>query len=322
MKKSTVKCQYNILDCVGNTPMVRLERIFSDSSIQFYGKLEMFNPGGSVKDRTALRIIQQAMIRGDISRETCIIESTSGNMGIGLARVCHYYGMKLILVTDLHINEMTVCILKAFGAKVVKVDEHDGNGGYLNSRLSKVQSLLNEIPNSYWPDQYHNMDNPKAHEETYLEIVEALGTEPPDYIFISTSTCGTLTGFGDAIAKYGAKTKLIAVDAAGSVIFDDNPRARLIPGMGASRKSDFLKRDQVSKVVHVTDQQSVEGCHMLLASESIMAGGSSGAVVKAVEYSLNTIPADAIVVAIMADNGERYLSTIYNENWISNTFNS
>jgi len=310
-----------ILGFIGNTPLVPLNRIFKDSKVQLYGKLEMFNPGGSIKDRTAYNIIKNALDKGIVSSNTTIIESTSGNMGVGLARICHYFGLRLILVTDPHINALTTSILKTFNAEIITVDKHDGKGGYLNTRLSKVQQLLKEIPNSFWTDQYHNMDNPSAHEETFLEILNSL-KKAPDYIFVSTSTCGTLRGLGDAIIKYKADTKVIAIDAVGSLIFGYEPKKRIIPGMGASRASSFLISEQVDEVVLISDQESVQGCHHLLKTESILVGGSSGAIVKAIEKKIKQIPDGATIVAIFADNGERYLNTIYSEDWVKQHFKS
>lgn len=308
-----------ITDCVGNTPLVHLCRMFPESKIQLYGKLEMFNPGGSIKDRTALNIMMKALEKGLIDSGTTIVESSSGNMGIGLARTCHYLGMKLILVTDPHLNTLAEKILRAFQVEIIKVDQHDGNGGYLETRLKTVQQLLEDIPHSFWPNQYYNMDNPMAHEQTFLEIIESLGAAP-DYLFVSTSTCGTLRGFADAVEKYHTDTKIIAVDAVGSVIFGDIPRLRLIPGMGASCSSNFLKREQVHTVVHVSDKESIEGCQRLLARESILAGGSSGAVMKAIEKHLPVMPENARVVGVIADNGERYLDTIYSDEWVKKHF--
>lgn len=308
-----------ILSCIGNTPLIKLHRIFNSSNIKLYGKMEMFNPGGSIKDRTAYNILKNALEQGILQEHSTVIESTSGNMGIGLARVCHFLGLKLILVTDPHINDMCVSILKAFKANIITVEQHDGKGGYLNTRLQKVQQLLDEIPDSFWPNQYHNMDNPLAHEQTFVEITESLGNNP-DYIFVSTSTCGTLRGLADAIEKYQANTKIIAVDAIGSVIFGDTPQKRIIPGMGASRQSNFVKMEQVHQVVHISDQETVEGCHQLLKTESILAGGSSGALVKAIEKMIPELPNHATVVAIFPDNGERYLQTIYSEAWVNHHF--
>ncbi|PVH25199.1 2,3-diaminopropionate biosynthesis protein SbnA [Sphingobacterium corticibacter] len=305
----------DILSCIGHTPLVRFNKLFLELNATVYGKLEMLNPGGSIKDRTAHNIIRHAMNLGKINANSVIIESTSGNMGIGLARICHFYGLKLFLVTDPHINPLAEKILRTFNAEIVKVSTDDGTGGYLNSRLKKVEELLQAIPNSFWPDQYHNMDNPAAHEQTFKEIVEDLGAAP-DYLFIPTSTCGTLRGFADAIQQMGVHTRIVAVDAEGSLIFKDKPSPRLIPGMGASRKSHFLKQDHVHNVVHVSDTECVAGCHQLLAQESILAGGSSGAVVKAIaSYQQKFLPGQQIV-AIIPDNGERYLDTIYSTEWL------
>lgn len=320
MQLTNVKKPHSgIIDCVGNTPLVRLSRVFPGSKIQLYGKLEMFNPGGSIKDRTALNIISHAIDKKVVDSATTIIESTSGNMGIGLARTCHYLGIRLILVTDPHLNALTEKILKTFKAEIVTVDQHDGNGGYLNTRLARVKELLAEIPNSFWPDQYHNMDNPWAHEQTFLEVSDAL-CRAPDYFFVATSTCGTLRGIADAVEKYQTKTKIIAVDAKGSIIFGSSPSARLIPGMGASRRSSFLKTEQVHDIVHVSDKESVDGCHKLLHSESMLAGGSSGAIIKAIEKRLPQFAEDAVVVGLFPDNGERYLDTIYSDDWVAKHF--
>lgn len=305
----------NILSCIGHTPLVRFNSVFVELKSALYGKLELLNPGGSIKDRTAHNIVRHAMNTGTINANSVLVESTSGNMGIGLARICHFYGLKLILVTDPHINPLAEKILLAFNAEIVKVDADDGTGGYLNARLKKVEQLLQDIPNSFWPDQYHNMDNPAAHQQTFKEIVDDLGFAP-DYLFIPTSTCGTLRGFADAIQHLGVHTKIVAVDAEGSLIFKDKPSPRLIPGMGASRKSHFLLHEQVHDVLHVSDADCVSGCHQLLAKESILAGGSSGAVIKAIErYQQHFLPGECIV-AIIPDNGERYLDTIYSNEWV------
>jgi N-(2-amino-2-carboxyethyl)-L-glutamate synthase len=309
----------SLLDCIGNTPLVSLKRLFSSAPIQLYGKMEMFNPGGSIKDRTALNIISKAIESGEINSNTTIIESTSGNMGIGLARICHYYGLRLMLVTDPHINPLTEKILKTFQAEIVKVDREDGMGGYLKSRLEKVEELLSSESNSFCPDQYHNFNSPLAHVSTYREIFESLG-KAPDYIFIATSTCGTLRGFAEAAAARNEFPKLIAVDAEGSVVFGREPSVRIIPGMGASRPSDFLIMDQVADVVHISDRDCIEGCRKLLNHESILAGGSSGAIVMALEKMLPTIPANSTVVALFPDSGERYMDTIFSDSWVEEKF--
>lgn len=309
-----------ILSVVGNTPLVQFSRIYADSDFRFYGKMEMLNPGGSLKDRTSANIITRALSEGIISTGSTIIESTSGNMGVGLAQVCRYHGLRLILVVDPYINKSVVKLLSAYGAQLVFVKEHDGKGGFLNTRLRKVGELLREIPGSYWPDQYHNPANPLAHIQTWREIVGEL-QDAPDYLFVPTSTCGTLMGFANEIRKSGMRTKVVAVDAKGSIVFGDKPGKRQIPGIGSSRKSDFLDMDAIHAVVHVSDSETVAGCRMLFDKECVLAGGSSGAVVHAISTMANLIPQDATVVGIFSDRGERYLDTIYSEEWVEENLN-
>lgn len=308
-----------ILSTIGETPLVKLKNVFAEYPFHFYAKMEMFNPGGSIKDRTSYHMLSEAFKQGKIAANSTIIESTSGNMGIGLAQLCLYYGLRLILVVDPHINKESAQLLRIYKAELVFVDELDDNGGYLKTRLATVQKLLKTIPNSYNPDQYHNKNNPLAHRQTFTEIIQQLGAAP-DYIIIPTSTCGTIMGFINEIDKQGYATKVIAVDAQGSVLFNQKPRERLIPGMGASQKSHFLDAAKLHAVQHISDSDAVVGCHKLLKLESMLAGGSSGAVITAIEKIAYRFKEDNTVIAIFPDRGERYLNTIYNTEWIATKF--
>lgn len=310
-----------VLSMIGNTPLVHLEKIFVEYPFNFYSKMEMQNPGGSIKDRTSHRIITQALNEGKIDGETVIIESTSGNMGIGLAQICLYYGLQLILVIDPHINLQAKRLLETYGAEFEIVTDSDGCGGYLKTRLKKVEDLLQKYPNSFNPNQYHNEDNPLSHQLTVAEIHTSLGYYP-NYIFIPTSTCGTLMGFARELERLNAKTKIVAVDAVGSVIFDDKPSMRRIPGMGSSQHPRFLDQNLIDTVLHITDEESIAGCHELLTKESILAGGSSGAVISAIKKLAPKIAKGESVVGIFSDRGERYLDTIYNKEWISKHFSN
>lgn len=306
----------NVLETVGQTPLIHLPRLFPLSDMLLYGKLEAANPGGSIKDRTAVQMLVHALKQGDLHPGQTVVESSSGNMAIGLAQTCMYYGLKLIVVVDPLINHHTLKILKTYGAEINMVDTPHADGGYLSARLEKVQQLLDEIPGSYWPDQYHNLQNPMAHRQTMREIVQALDGRL-DYLFATTSTCGTLMGCAEYVKEQGLDTKIIAVDAEGSVIFGLPPQARKIPGHGAGRPSCFLKRELVHDVVHVNDAACVAGCRRLLRTEAILAGGSSGAVVSAVEKYSPAIPSGSTCAMILCDRGERYLDTIYNDEWVA-----
>ncbi|MGB3183516.1 MAG: 2,3-diaminopropionate biosynthesis protein SbnA [Cyclobacteriaceae bacterium] len=315
MQRSGQQPFANILETIGQTPLISLPRLFPMSNIQLYGKLEAANPGGSIKDRTAARILVHALRQGDLKPGQTVIESSSGNMAIGLAQACMFYGLKLIVVVDPLINSHTLKILKTYGAEINQVDAPHADGGYLNARLERVQELLDQIPGSFWSNQYANRQNPLTHRQTMKEIAEALDGQL-DYLFAATSTCGTLMGCAEYVKDQGLDTKIIAVDAIGSAIFGMPPQTRKIPGHGAGRPSNFLKRELVHEVIHVSDTECVSGCRRLLQSEAILCGGSSGAIVSAVEKYHPHMPEGATCAIILCDRGERYLDTIYNDQWV------
>lgn len=309
-----------ILDTVGHTPLIRLNKVYPESKLKIFAKMEAFNPGGSIKDRTALQLITHAMENGQLKKGDTVVESSSGNMAIGLAQTCKYFGLKLEVVVDPMVNKQNVKIIKAFGGKVNYVTTPSKEGGFLQARLDRVQEILATNPRSFWTNQYGNTQNPAAHKQTMHEVVKDLGFAP-DYLFAATSTCGTLMGCAEYIHMNKLKTKIVGVDAVGSVIFGTPPGERKIPGHGAGRESQFLKRESIFDVVHVTDSECVEGCHRLLNTEAILCGGSSGAVTNAVQKFSHSIPFGSTVAMILCDRGERYLDTIYNEDWVKENIN-
>lgn len=309
-----------ILSAIGNTPLIRLTRSLRNIRFQLFAKLETTNPGGSIKDRTALSIIKKALDDGLIRPGGVVIESSSGNMGIGLAQVCRYFDLRFICVVDPKVTSQNVEILKAYGAEIEMVSEPDPiTKEFLQARIDRVQSLKQSIPNSFWCNQYANSFNARAHQQTMHEIVTALGGEV-DYLFCATSTCGTLRGCAEYVRDNGLRTKIIAVDAIGSVIFGDKPAKRLIPGHGAALRPELYQPDLADRCIHVSDVECVVGCRRLLRREAILAGGSSGGVLMAVEKMRTDIPPDAICAVILCDRGERYLNTIYSDTWVEKHF--
>lgn len=309
-----------ILSAIGNTPLVRLTKVMPDAPFSLYAKLEALNPGGSMKDRPAISIIQHALETGAIGSDTVIIESSSGNMGIGLAQACCYLGLRFICVVDPKTTSQNLSILRAYGAEIDLVSEPDRiTGEFLQARLDRVRQLLRSIDNSYWPNQYSNRYNFVAHRQTMEEIVTALGGEV-DYLFCATSTCGTMRGCAEYVRDHNLKTKIVAVDAAGSVIFGGPRTKRLIPGHGAAIVPELYQPGLVDEYIHVSDLDCVVGCRRLARQEAIVAGGSSGAILMAVESMRRNIPANAVCVVILADRGERYLDTIYSDEWVSKHF--
>lgn len=310
----------SILSTIGNTPLVKLSRIFRDATFSLFAKLEGFNPGGSIKDRTAHSIIRNALESGIIAPGATIIESSSGNLGIGLAQICRYYGLRLICVVDPKTTSQNREILRTYGAEIDCVTEpHAVTGEFLQARLDRVQSLLDTIEGSFWPNQYANIYNPLAHHYTMNEIAMELDGDI-DYLFCAASTCGTLRGCAEYIREHGLKTQVVAVDAVGSVIFGGKPGKRLIPGHGAALRPRLFQPGLADECIHVSDLDCIVGCRRLVERESILAGGSSGAVIMAIDLIKDKIPDAARCVAILPDRGERYLDTIYSDDWVREHF--
>lgn len=310
-----------ILSAVGNTPLVQLVRLFPQFPSQVFVKLERFNPGGSIKDRTALTMLRDRVRSGElVPGRSVVIESSSGNLAIGLAQVCAYYGIRFVCVVDPRTTRQNLAILTAYRAEIEVVEHPDpATGEYLPARLSRVRELCERIPYAYRPDQYANPLNAAAQRETMAEIVSALDGRI-DYLFCSTGTCGTLVGCAGYLRDAGLSTRVVAVDAVGSAIFGGVPAPRLIPGHGASVVPPLAAGASPDEVVHVSDLDCVVGCRLLLTREAILAGGSSGATVAALRRLIADIPAGATSVLILPDNGDRYLDTVYSDDWVTRHF--
>ncbi len=310
-----------ILGAIGRTPLVRLVRLFPEAGFSLYAKLKSLNPGGSLKDRPAREILSQALAAGTIGLDTVVVESSSGNMGIGLAQACRYLGIRFICVVDAKTTAQNRAVLSAYGAKVEVVTEPDPETGeLLQARLKRVHELCAEHPDSFWPNQYANKANSGSHYRSTMEEIVAELDGRVDYVFIATSTCGTIRGCGEYVRDHMLETKIIAVDAVGSMIFSDRPAERSIPGLGASLRPPLCDPGLVDDCVHVDDLECVTGCHRLVQREAILAGGSSGAVVAAIDRYRDRIRPGARCVAILPDRGERYLETVYSDSWVEERF--
>jgi 2,3-diaminopropionate biosynthesis protein SbnA len=320
--KERVDVDFNdgILSTIGNTPLIKLKSLFYNSEFEVYAKMELMNPGGSAKDRPALRMIHEAWKEGTIGPGTTIIESSSGNMAISLAMICKYLGMRFISVIDPRTTETNLQILKALDAKIDYVALPDPETGeFLPARLKRVQQLLAKIPGSYWPNQYANANNYLAHYHTTMkEIVTEL--ERVDYLFCSVSTCGTIRGLAEYARDHGLRTKIVAVDAEGSAIFGGNKGIRRFPGLGAGIVPPFCRSDLIDRIVHVSDSDIVKGCRLLAQKESILAGASSGGIITAVKQMEPDLTPGAVCAVILHDKGERYLDTVYSDSWVQGQF--
>jgi cysteine synthase A len=306
-----------ILAAIGDTPLVALRRLLLRPDVSVWAKLEASNPGGSAKDRPATRMIRDALDRGLIDIGTTIVESSSGNMGIGLAQACRYHGMRLIVVVDGRAHPSSVRAMRALGADVRVIAQPDAEtGDLLVARMHAVHRLLEQTPNSFWPDQYANESNPAAHAAgTMREIDEALDGEL-DYLFVATSTTGTLRGCGDYLREHGRSTRLVAVDSTGSALFGGVRDRRLLPGFGAGVETSLSAGADFDQLVRVSDLDCVVGCRRLAEREAILAGASSGGVAFALEAAAADLPAGSRCAAIFPDGGAGYLETVYDDGWV------
>ncbi|MFK0167048.1 2,3-diaminopropionate biosynthesis protein SbnA [Rhizobium sp. NPDC090279] len=311
----------DVLSLIGETPLLELTRFLKPKKFSLFAKLEGQNPGGSIKDRTALSMLRGRIEAGElIPGQSTIIESSSGNLGIGLAQISRYYGFRFICVVDPRTNAQNINIMTAYGAEVQVVRNPDpATGEFLPARIARIRSLLNNIPNSYWPNQYENPLNPAAHVRTIAEIVEQLGSAP-DYLFCATSTCGTLRGCVQHVRAAALNTKVVAVDAVGSVIFGQAAGRRLLPGHGAGIQPGHYSPSLTENVIHVSDAECISACRRLVETEAILAGASSGAVLSAVAKKASEIADGAHVAVILPDRGERYLETVYSDAWVQENF--
>jgi 2,3-diaminopropionate biosynthesis protein SbnA len=315
------KCDAGVLDAIGRTPLIRLSQVFESCHFTLYGKWEALNPGGSIKDRAALSMLRQATAEGLVGTNTTVIESSSGNMAIGMAMACAYLRVPFICVIDPKTTQTNISILRAYGAQIELVSLPDpATGEFLPERIRRVQSILHSRPDVLWMNQYANPNNALAHHGTMREIVESLG-KPPDYLLCATSTCGTLRGCSDYIKMNGLPTHVLAVDAAGSAIFNSSRCKRLLPGMGSARVPELFAPDLAERCIHVTDLDCIVGCRRLVRREAILAGASSGGVLSALDRFKASIPNGATCVLILCDRGERYLDTIYSDEWVFENFN-
>lgn len=307
-------CVNGVLEAIGNTPLIRLSRYLDDPSIDLLVKLESANPGGSAKDRPARQMLEHARNTGRIDGDTVIIESSSGNMGIGLAQACRYHDLDFVCVVDPHAQPQNIAIMRALGARIETVTREVG-GSFLGARLERVQQLQREIPNSFWPNQYANRQNAIAHDlGTIREIDRQLQGEF-DYLFVATSSTGTAQGCRRFLHDHHRQTKIIAVDAVGSVLFGGIPGPRHIPGLGAGREPALARHQSFDGVFRVSDVECVVGCRRAVIREALLVGGSAGGVLEAIRTMQDEL-AGSRCVAILHDSGTRYLDTVFDDGWV------
>lgn len=282
-------------------------------------KIECFNPAGSIKLKTAVSLLDDAEWRGLLRPGGCVIESSSGNLGIALSSICAIRGYRFICVTDPNTSPQSIALMRVFGASVVEVTERDAKGGYLQTRIDYIKRRIETDTDLFWPNQYANPANPAVHCQ---RTADAIAKEVQDlgYLFIGTGTGGTLMGCARYFRAHSPRTKIIAVDAEGSATFGFPPGRRQIPGLGTSRKPEILEPEVVDDIVVVPEGDAIRMCRLVATKFGIAVGGSTGSVLAAVARSRSRLPSGANVVAIGPDSGDRYLDTIYDDKWVEERF--
>ena len=312
----------SILETVGNTPMVRLRRIAADCPATVLAKVESFNPGGSVKDRIAIAIVEEAEAKGLLKPGGAIVEATSGNTGMGLALVAAVKGYRAIFVMPDKVSKEKINLLKSFGAEVVITPTAlppDSPESY----YEVAKRLGREVPGAYLSNQYYNPTNPEAHYRTTgPEIWKQTGGKL-DYFVVALGTGGTVSGTARFLKEMNPKIKVIGADPVGSILRDFFYTKKMVPaktykveGIGEDFIPGTMDFTMIDEVIAVNDAQSLNLARRLAREEGILAGGSSGTALFAALQVARQAKPGQVVVVIIPDTGERYLSKVHSDEWM------
>lgn len=297
----------NITELIGRTPLIRINRL-NETEAEIFAKLESFNPGGSVKDRIAKAMIEDAEQKGLISKDTVIIEPTSGNTGIGLAMIAAARGYRIILTMPDSMSIERQKLLRLLGAEVVLTTAKKG----MNGSIEKARELAEKFPESFIPLQFSNKANPEAHRQTTAnEIWEDTGGKI-DIFVAGVGTGGTITGTGEVLKKLNPEIRVIAVEPEDSpVLSGGKPGPHKIQGIGAGFIPEVLNVDVIDEIIKVSNDDAINICKEAASKEGILCGISSGAALwAALDVAKKPENSGKNIVVVLPDTGERYLSAL------------
>ena len=300
-----MKIAENVFELIGNTPLVKINNLNTGNAV-VVAKLESFNPGGSVKDRPALNMIEQAEKQGLVNKDTVIIEPTSGNTGIGLAMVCAVKGYKMILTMPETMSIERRKLLSAYGAEIILTSGEKGMQG----AVDKAIELSKKYPNSVILQQFENPANPESHINTTAEEIWRDTEGNVDVIIAGVGTGGTISGIAKGLKTHNPKIKAIAVEPETSQVLAGKPAgSHKIQGIGANFVPKNFDKNIVDEIVPVSDENAIDTARLLATNEGILCGISSGAAMyAAIEISKRPEFKNKMVVVILPDTGERYLN--------------
>lgn len=312
----------NILDLVGNTPLVPLRHISTEVNSKIYAKLEFTNPSGSVKDRMVKYILDYALKADLVGPGSTIVENSSGNTGTAIAMICALKGYQCIITMPDKMSTEKKNLMQAYGAKVIVTPTavpHDSAESY----YSVARRISKETPNSYYPDQYNNPLNIEAHyKSTGPEIWEQTGGKI-DILVAGIGTGGTLSGVGRFLKERNPKIQIIAVDPVGSVFYDYfkqktmiKPQVYKVEGIGEDYLVKALDFSVIDDIIQSYDKESFLMARRVAREEGLFSGGSSGAAIWAAMEVAKKLKAPKNIVVILPDSGDRYLSKMYNDDWM------
>ncbi|MBZ4572069.1 MULTISPECIES: PLP-dependent cysteine synthase family protein [Mycobacterium avium complex (MAC)] len=298
---------------VGDTPVLRVSAPLSPPDRGFWAKLEGFNPGGSMKDRPALHMVEAARARGELTPGARIVESTSGSLGLGLALAGQAYGHPVTVVTDTGMEPIVRHMLAAYGADVELVSRAHPVGGWQQARKDRVAQVLATHPGAWCPDQYSNPYNITGYQSLALELLDQLGGV--DVLVCSVGTGGHSAGVARVLRQFNPDMKLIGVDTIGSTIFGQPVASRLMRGLGSSIYPANIDYDAFDEVHWVAPAEAVWAARALAASNFASGGWSVGAVALVAGWAARTHPKDTRIAAVFPDGPQRYFDTIYNDDY-------
>jgi cysteine synthase A len=306
-REGIMRIASDMLELVGRTPMVRLNKIAVGMPGQVVGKLEFFNPCGSVKDRIGIAMLDAAAAQGLLCENTVVIEPTSGNTGVGLAFVCAVRGLRCILVMPESMSQERRALVKGLGAQLVLTPAGEGMAG----AVRRAEELAASTPHSFIPQQFKNPANPDAHRRSTAEEIWADTEGRIDVFVAGVGTGGTITGVGGALKQRKAGLKVVAVEpAASAVLSGRKPGPHAIQGIGAGFVPEVLDRSVIDEIIPISNEEAIHMARRLLREEGILCGISSGAsACAAVKVAQRPECKDKMIVCVICDTGERYLST-------------